>query len=40
MEKRKPIISKKDWLGLQIALMILVFGFSLVINIMIASDLS
>ena len=39
MQKKKPLFTRKNWVDIQIALMFVVIGFSLVINVVNASDL-
>ena len=40
MQKKKPLFTRKNWIDIQIAIMLVVLGFSLVLNVVKASDLN
>lgn len=40
MQKKKPLFTRKNWIDIQIAIMLVVIGLSIVFNVVNASDLS
>ncbi len=40
MQKKKPLFTRKNWIDIQIAIMFVVIGFSLVFNVVNVSDLN
>lgn len=40
MQKKKPLFTRKNWIDIQIAIIFLVIGFSLVINVCNAANVS